>query len=79
MTGAIVMPTRTTTHAATHTTKKRQPQHTTITLPPTMADAPPIKPWGQNDKDLLQKLINRGKIDITRTGDTDYIDRIHHK
>ena len=44
-----------------------------------MADAPPVKPWGQNDKDLLQKLINRGKIDITRTGDTDYIDRIRHK
>jgi hypothetical protein len=30
MTGAFVMPARTTTHAATHTTKKRQPQHTTI-------------------------------------------------
>jgi hypothetical protein len=44
-----------------------------------MADAPPVKPLGQNDKDLLQKLINRGKIDITRTGDTDYIDRIRHK
>jgi hypothetical protein len=27
-----------------------------------MADAPPVKPWGQNDKDLLQKLINRGKM-----------------
>jgi hypothetical protein len=45
----------------------------------TMADAPPVKPWGQNDKELLQKLIDRGKLDITRTGDTDYIDRIHHK
>ena len=44
-----------------------------------MADDPPVKPWGQNDKDLLQKLINRRKIDITCTGDTDYIDRIHHK
>ena len=44
-----------------------------------MADAPPVKPWGQVDKDLLQKLINRGKVDITRTGDTDYIDRICHK
>ena len=44
-----------------------------------MADAPPIKPWGQVDKELLQKLINRGKVDITRTGDTDYIDRIRHK
>ena len=44
-----------------------------------MADAPPIKPWEQIDKDLLQKLINRGKVDITRTGDTDYIDRIRYK
>jgi len=45
-----------------------------------MADAPPVKPRGQVDKDLLQKLINRGKVDITRTGDTDYyIDRIRYK
>ena len=44
-----------------------------------MADAPPVKPRGQVDKDLLQKLINRGKVDITRTCDTDYIDRIWHK
>ena len=43
-----------------------------------MADPPPVKPWGQNDKDLLQK-IDRRKIDISRTGDTDYIDKIHHK
>ena len=44
-----------------------------------MADAPPIKPWGQKDKDLLQKLIDRHKIDISRTGDTDYINKIHYK
>ena len=44
-----------------------------------MADALPVKPWGQNDKELLQKLIDRCKIDISRTGDTDYIDRIRHK
>jgi len=46
MTGAFVMPAHTTTHAATHTTKKRQPQHTTITLPLTMADAPPRQALG---------------------------------
>jgi hypothetical protein len=40
---------------------------------------PPVKPWGQNDKELLQKLINRCKIDITRTSDTDYIDKICQK
>ena len=44
-----------------------------------MADAPPIKLWGKNDKELLQKLIDRGKIDITHVGDMDYIDRIRHK
>jgi hypothetical protein len=44
-----------------------------------MADAPPVKPWGQVDKKLLQKLTNRGKVDITRTGDTNYINRIRHK
>ncbi len=44
-----------------------------------MADAPPVKPWGQNNKELLQKLIDRHKIDISRTGDTDYIDRIRYK
>ena len=40
---------------------------------------PPVKPWGKIDKKLLQKLIDRGKIDITRVGDTEYIDRIRHK
>ena len=44
-----------------------------------MADAPPVKPWGQNDKELLQKLIDRRKIDISRTSDTDYIDKICQK
>jgi hypothetical protein len=44
-----------------------------------MSYAPPVKPWGQNDKELLQKLIDRCKIDISCTGDTDYIDRIRHK
>ena len=40
-----------------------------------MSDAPPVKPWGQTDKELLQKLIDRRKGDISRTGDTDYIDK----
>jgi hypothetical protein len=44
-----------------------------------MADAPPIKPWGQKDKDLLQKLIDRCKINISCTCDTDYIDKIYQK
>jgi hypothetical protein len=45
----------------------------------TMADAPTVKHWGKNDKELLQKLIDKCKINITRAGDADYIDRIHHK
>jgi hypothetical protein len=80
MTGAFVMPARTTTHAATHTTKKDN--HNTqrsLLCHPTMADAPPVKPWGQNDKELLQKLIDRRKIDLSRTSDTDYIDKICQK
>ena len=44
-----------------------------------MADAPPVKPRGQNDKELLQKLIDRRKINISCTSDTDYINRIRHK
>ncbi len=44
-----------------------------------MADAPPIKPWGQKQKDDLQKLIDTGKVDITKTDDFDYIDQVRHK
>jgi hypothetical protein len=72
------MPARTATWQHT-TTNKRQQQHTTGTLPQDHGDAPSVKPWGQIDKDLLQKLINRGKVDITRTGDTDYIHKIRYK
>ncbi len=45
-----------------------------------MADAaaPSVKQWGKEDKDKLQKLIDDGKIDITRTNDTQYIDRVRH-
>lgn len=41
-------------------------------------DAPAIKPWCKDDKDKLQRLINDGRVDITRTNDTQYIDRVHH-
>ena len=64
---------------AHHTPPKKSHNTQPLLCHRTMADDPPVKPWGQNDKDLLQKLINRRKIDITCTGDTDYIDRIHHK
>ena len=42
------------------------------------ADAPSVKQWGKEDKDKLQKLIDDGKIDITKTDDTQYIDRVRH-
>jgi hypothetical protein len=41
-----------------------------------MANAPPVKPWGIADKRHLQKLINKGKVDITKTADGDYIDQV---
>jgi hypothetical protein len=44
-----------------------------------MADAPAVKPWYKDDKNKLQKLIDDGKVDITKTEDTDYIDSIRHK
>ncbi len=36
-------------------------------------DPPAVKQWGIDDKQYLQRLINRSKVDITRT-DHDYID-----
>jgi hypothetical protein len=78
MTGAFVMPVRTTTRQHTTPPKKNTTHsHYSATRPWPMP--PPVKPWGQNDKELLQKLINRCKIDITRTSDTDYIDKICQK
>jgi hypothetical protein len=42
-------------------------------------DPPAVKPWGQKQRDDLQDLIDSGKVDITRTRDTDYIDRVRHQ
>ncbi len=53
---------------------------TTSSSPPTMANDPPaVKPWGQKQKDVLQDLINEGKVDITRTDDTNYINHVRHQ
>ena len=55
------------------------PTNATI-LRRTMADdPPPIKPWGKANKEFLQELINEGKVDIRRTSDVRYIDRIRVK
>jgi len=42
------------------------------------ADAPAIKPWCKEDKHRLQRLIDDGRVDITRTNDIEYIDRVRH-
>ena len=42
-------------------------------------DAPRVKPWSKANKDFLQELIDTGKVDIGRSADTNYIDRIRAK
>ena len=37
---------------------------------------PPVKPWSKANKDFLQELIDTGKVDIGRSADTKYIDRV---
>ncbi len=43
-----------------------------------MADILPVKPWGKVNKDNLLKLINTGRIDITKTANIDYIKKDEH-
>ena len=40
---------------------------------------PPVKPWSKANKTFLQELINLGKVDIRRSADTRYIDRVRAK
>ena len=40
------------------------------------AATPTVKPWCKDDKERLLRLINDGRINITRTNDTQYIDRV---
>jgi len=67
-------------HACTHhhTATQNNQQKTTTTHSHYSATGPWQIPR-QALVDLLQKLINRRKIDIAGTGVMDYIDRIHHK
>ena len=46
-----------------------------------MADAPPpaVNPWNKDNKDYLQKLHRRGKVNLSCEADTDYIDRVRQK
>ena len=42
-------------------------------------DPPPVKPWSKDNKNYLQQLIDEGKVDIERSADTKYIDRVRVK
>ncbi len=45
-----------------------------------MADAPPqVKEWGKQAKQLLAKLIKKGKVDLSRKNDVGYIDQVRFK
>jgi hypothetical protein len=42
-----------------------------------MANAPPqVKKWGPKDKHLLTKLVTKGKVDLSRTNNLEYIDQV---
>jgi hypothetical protein len=45
----------------------------------TMANDPPKKAWGQVDKEYLLDLIDKDKVNITRTGDLKYINQVQDK
>jgi hypothetical protein len=46
-----------------------------------MADAPPpqVKKWGKQEKQLQAKLIKKGKVDLSRENDVEYIDQVRFK
>ena len=90
MTAALGRLARTNGWAGAHyLTTKKQPQHHPHNLlreqngqirQRTMdIDAPRVKPWSKANKDFLQELINTGKVDIGRSADTKYIDRVRVK
>ena len=40
---------------------------------------PPVKPWSSANKKYLQSLIDTGKVGISRSADTTYIDSVRVK
>ncbi len=45
-----------------------------------MANAPPqVKKWGKQEKQLLAKLIKKGKVDLSCKNDVEYIDQVRFK
>jgi hypothetical protein len=44
-----------------------------------MADAPQVKKWGKQEKQLLAKLIKKGKVDLSCKNNVEYIDQVRFK
>lgn len=42
-------------------------------------EPPAVKPWSKANKNFLQELIDTGKVDIGRSSETNYIDRVRAK
>jgi hypothetical protein len=44
-----------------------------------MADAPQVKKWGIQEKQLLAKLIKKGKVDLSCKNDLEYVGQVRFK
>ncbi len=40
---------------------------------------PQVKKWGKQEKQLLAKLIKKGKVDLSRKNNVEYIDQVRFK
>jgi hypothetical protein len=60
------------------------PQHTKMTTHftkqrPWPMPPPQVKKWGKQEKQLLAKLIKKGKVDLSRKNNVEYIDQVRFK
>ncbi len=44
-----------------------------------MADAPHLKKWEKQEKQLLAKLVKTGKVDLSHKNNVEYIDQVRLK
>ncbi len=44
-----------------------------------MANAPQLKKWGKQEKQLLAKLIKKGKVDLSCKNNLEYVDQVRFK
>ncbi len=44
-----------------------------------MANAPQVKKWGKQEKQLLAKLVKTGKVNLSRKNDVEYIEQVRFK